>query len=62
MFSDTDSKNEKIDIIKLLVMIGNWLINYKQFNYMDDYGRHTEMALKIDPKNSDFLLGNEKQF
>ena len=64
MFSDIDSKNEKIEIIVELLKIGNYLLSShcKLFNTVDDFGRHTEMTLKIQPKNPNFLLRNENQF
>ena len=62
MFSDTDCNNEKIDIIRGLLNIATYLLSSK-FNFslivIDDYGRHTEMALKIAPKDSEFLFRNE---
>ena len=64
MFSDTDRKNEKSDIMHELLNIGYYLLSssYKPLNAIDDYGRHTEMALKIKPKNPYFLLRNENHF
>ena len=64
MFANTDSKNEKIDIMQELLNIGTYLLSshFKPLNAIDDYERHTEMALKIAPKNSQFLLRNENHF
>ena len=62
MFSDTDSKNEQLDIIKELLKVGNFLLsstNYKPSNALNDYGRHTEMALKVKPRSPAFNLRNE---
>ena len=62
MFSNTDNKKEKIDIMQELLKIGTYLLSSyfkKPLNAIDDYKRHTKMALKIAPKNSQFLLRNE---
>ena len=65
MFSDTDIKNEKNEIIFELLRIGwVWTMDYLPSenwysNAMDDYGRHTEMALKINVKNSYYNFRNE---
>ena len=62
MFSDTDSINEKIDIINELLKVGSLLLSspgYRPSNALNDYGRHTEMALKTDPNNSQFMFRNE---
>ena len=65
MFSDTDSKYEKIEIIQELLNIATYLLS-SEFNWslvvIDDYGRHTEMALKIAPKDSEFLFRNGNHF
>ena len=64
MFSNTDCKKEKIYIIQELLNIGTYLLTskFKSLNAIDDYGRHTEMALKIAPKNAQFLCRNENHF
>ena len=61
MFCTTDSTNEKIDIMQELLNIGCYLLSskFKPLNAIDDFGRHTEMALKIAPKKCQFLLRNE---
>ena len=65
MFADTDSKNEKIDVLRGLLNIDTYLLS-SQVNWssivIDDYGRHTEMALKIAPKDSEFLFRNGNHF
>ena len=65
MFSDTDIQSEKADIILELLRIG-WVctLNYwpsKNWycNALDDFGRHTEMALKIEVKNPYFNFRKE---
>ena len=75
MFSDTDIIDEKSEILTELLKIGNWKLNiihlfitnpvshaFINFDSINDHGRHTEMALKIAPKNAFFNLRNEKDF
>ena len=62
MFSDTDRKNEKIDILIGLLKVGKLLLSapsYRPLNAVNDYGRHSEMALKIAPKLPVFNTRNE---
>ena len=62
MIIDTDIKNEKIDILRGLLKVGNLLLSapsYRPMNAVNDYGRHTEMALKIAPKNPAFNSRNQ---
>ena len=65
MFSDTDIQSEKADIMLELLGIG-WVCTVKYCpsknwycNALDDYGRHTEMALKIEVKNPYYNFRNE---
>ena len=65
MFSNTDNKNEMIDIMQELLSIDSCLLSSyfkKPLNAIDDFKRHSEMAWKIAPKNSRFLLRNENHF
>ena len=75
MFSDTDIIDEKSKIITGLLIIGNWKLNiihkfisnpvlhyFINFDSINDHGRHTEMALKIAPKNAFFNSRHEKNF
>ena len=65
LFSDTDIKSEKNEVIFELLRIGwVWTMDYLpsknwHSNAMEDYGRHTEMALKIEVKNPYYNFRNE---
>ena len=62
MFSDTDCINEKTAVIFTLLAIQDTIflsIDYRPSYAVKDYGRYTEMALKIAPKNPGFNSRNE---
>ena len=62
MFSDTDSNIEKVSIMTEILSIEQSMLNPIfgpwRLSNIDDYGRHTEMALKMEPTNSYFNAWN----
>ena len=66
MFSDTDSNIEKVSVITEILQIEqsmlNPIFNPWRVSNMNDFGRHTEMALKMEPTNSYFNVWNGNDF
>ena len=62
MFSDTDSNIEKVSIMREILTIEqsmfNPIFNPWRLSNINDFGRHTEMALKMEPTNYFFNAWN----
>ena len=56
LFSNTDLKNQKINILQILLSIEHILSNGES----SDFGRYAQMGMQIEPTESQFLYRTEK--
>ena len=54
LYDETDVMEHKLEILRSLTLVENFLTRAVS----DDYGRYVEMALRLDPKNAEFLGNN----